>query len=64
MNDVLVYPLALMCVCRFHTCRQKEVKARGEVESSDSKHRHNRKTKPSTTKSSVLKSIYGKATAV
>ncbi|XP_044064574.1 inversin isoform X2 [Siniperca chuatsi] len=56
---------------RFHARRRREVKAREEVESSDSNHTHNRKkmeiraqpTKPSASKSSVLQSIYGNSMA-
>lgn len=71
MHGVHVYALALMCVCRFHARRRREVKARGEVELSESKHPHNRKkmeiraqlAKPSASKSSVLQSIYGETIA-
>ncbi len=60
-----------MCVRRFHARRQREVKAREEVESSDSNLAHNRKkmeiraqpSKLSASKSSVLQSIYGKSIA-
>lgn len=63
--------LAWMCVRRFHARGRREVRAREEVESSDSNHAHNRKkmeiraqsTKPSATKSSVLQSIYGEISA-
>ncbi|XP_035529073.1 inversin [Morone saxatilis] len=56
---------------RFHARGWREVKARKEVESSDSNHGHNRKKmevraqpiKPSTSKSSVLQSIYGNSMA-
>ncbi len=66
-----MYALARMCVCRFHSRRRREAKARGEVESSDLNPAHNRKrkeikaqlTKQSESKSSVLQSIYGKIIA-
>ncbi|XP_019126312.2 inversin isoform X2 [Larimichthys crocea] len=56
---------------RFHARRRREVKAREEVESSDSHHAQNRKktevrtqaNKPSASKSSVLQSIYGNSVA-
>ncbi|XP_070691442.1 inversin [Pempheris klunzingeri] len=56
---------------RFSARRQKEAKAREELESSDANHGHNRKrmeiraqpTKASASKSSVLQSIYGNSMA-
>lgn len=59
--------MLVMNFCRFHAHKKREVKAREEVELSESKHPQNRKkmeirvqlTKSSTSKGSVLQSIYG-----